>query len=132
MAQEALSTGRRMGDKYALACAVFGLACLASDLADWHWAALLDGAAQTLLDQTGKAWEAIEARYRRQSLAQARAGLTGDQFQQDYANGVALSFDQAINIALGRAPALWPLARPRQPPSQLRCAPRPVRPRPRR
>jgi tetratricopeptide (TPR) repeat protein len=102
---EALGTGRRIGDKYAVTCAVFGLARLATDMADWRRATVLHGAAQNLLDQTGNTWEASDVRNRQESLDQAGAVLGDEQFQQDYAHGMALSLDQAIDFALGRAPA---------------------------
>jgi predicted ATPase/class 3 adenylate cyclase len=105
MLHEALSTGRRIGDRYTMADAVFGLACLATDLADWHRAAMLHGAAQALLDQTGGVWDEDNARYRQESLHEIAAALGDEQVEQDYARGMALGFDQAVDLALGRASA---------------------------
>jgi predicted ATPase/class 3 adenylate cyclase len=98
--QEALRIGRRIGDKRNMALAILGLACLDGDLGDWHRAAMLHGAAQTLLDQTGAPWDTFDARYRQESLDQADAALGGEQFQRAYARGMTLSFDQAIDLAL--------------------------------
>jgi hypothetical protein len=98
--QEALRTGRRIGDKWSMAEAMEGLACLAGDLGDWHKAVVLRGAAQALLDQTGAPWPPDTARYRQESLDQAGAALGDEQFQRAYARGMALSFDQAISLAL--------------------------------
>jgi predicted ATPase len=92
---------RRTGDKYALACALRGLACLAADLGDWHRAAMLHGAAQTLIDQVGYRWDPADARRRQESLDQATAALGDQQLQQAYARGQALSVDQATGLALG-------------------------------
>jgi hypothetical protein len=50
-----------------MAEAIGGLACLDGDLGDWHRAAVLHGAAQALLDQTGVPWETLETRYRRKA-----------------------------------------------------------------
>ena len=75
------------------------------DLGYWHRAAMLHGAAQTLLDQTGVRWDTIDTRYRQESLDQAGAALGDEQFQRAYARGTTLSFDQAIDLALeGAAP----------------------------
>ena len=102
--EEALRTSRRIGDKIAMASAIFGLACLATDLGDWHRAAVLHGAAQALQDQTGIPWERLEDRYRRESLGRARAALGDEQAQRACARGLALSLDQAIDLALGGDP----------------------------
>ncbi|HEY2687007.1 MAG TPA: hypothetical protein VGJ50_01120, partial [Streptosporangiaceae bacterium] len=77
--------------------------CLDGELADWHRAAMLHGVAQTLLDQTRAPWEPFDARRRQESLDQARQALGDEQFQQAYTRGMALSFDQAIDLALGGA-----------------------------
>jgi tetratricopeptide (TPR) repeat protein len=98
--QQALRIGRRVGDKRNMALAILGLACLASDLGDWHRAAVLHGAAQALLNQTGVPWDTFDARYRQENLDQAGAALGDEQFQQAYARGTALSFDQTISLAL--------------------------------
>ncbi|HYB17906.1 MAG TPA: hypothetical protein VEF71_20910 [Streptosporangiaceae bacterium] len=78
--------------------------CLRTDLGDWYRAALLHGAAQALLDQTGVRWETLDARYRQESLDQANAALGDEQAQRAYARGTALSLDQAIGLALGADP----------------------------
>jgi predicted ATPase/tetratricopeptide (TPR) repeat protein len=102
--QQALRIGRRIGDKRPMAEAMEGLACLAGDLGDWHRAAVLHSAAQALLDQTGAPWDPLDARARQKSLDQAGAALGDEQFQQAYARGRALSFDQAIDLALEGTP----------------------------
>jgi hypothetical protein len=95
---------RRSGDKYVLATAILGLACLAADLGDWHRSAVLYGAEHALMDQIGARWEPFDARRRQESLDQARAALGDQQLQQAYARGKALSFDQAIDLALVATP----------------------------
>ena len=101
---EALRIGRRIGDKKNMAEAILGLACLAGDLDDWHRAAVLHGAAQALLDQTGVPWATFVAGIRQESLDQAVAALGEEQFQRAYARGTTLSFDQAIELALEGTP----------------------------
>jgi non-specific serine/threonine protein kinase len=100
--EEAVRTSRRIGGKRYMAVAISGLASLATDLGDWHRAAVLHGAAQALLDQTGVQPEPLDDQYRQESLGQARAALGDEQAQQAYALGTALSLDQVIDIALGR------------------------------
>jgi hypothetical protein len=102
--QEALRIGRRIGDKRNMAEAISGLACLDGDLGDWRRAAVLHGAAQALLDQTGVPWDTFDARYRQESLDQAGATLGDEQFQRAHARGMTLTFDQAIDFALAGTP----------------------------
>jgi len=87
-----------------MALAILELARLDGDLGDWHRAAILHGAVQVLLDQTGVPWDIVDARYRQESLDQAGAALGDEQFQRAYARGMALSFDQAISLALDEIP----------------------------
>jgi hypothetical protein len=110
---------RRIGDRSGIAYASLGLACLAADAGDWHRAAVLHGVAQAFLDPTGQPWEELEARYRQDSLAQARAHLGQGQFESAYSMGMALSPDDpwAWHSAPTR-PWTWP---PESPPS-LTCS----------
>jgi predicted ATPase/Tfp pilus assembly protein PilF len=98
---EALQTSRRIGSNRGMAGAIDGLASLAADLGDWHRAAVLHGAAQALLDQTGIQLEVLDDRNRQESLDRARAAAGDAQVQRAYARGVALSLDQVIDLALG-------------------------------
>ena len=65
-------------------------------------AAVLHGAAQGLRDRTGGPWEEEIARELRDSLDQARAHLGDEQLERAYAQGMALSLDQALDLALGK------------------------------
>jgi tetratricopeptide (TPR) repeat protein len=98
-----LRTSRRNGDRYGIAYAILGLACLAADAGDWDQAAVLHGVAQASLDRTGQPWEELEARYRRESLDQVRTRLGQDQYDRACAKGMALSPDQALDLASGKA-----------------------------
>ena len=98
-----LRTSRRNGDRSGVAYASLGLACLAADAGDWHQAAVLHGVAQAFLDPTGQPWQELEARYRRYSLGQVRAHLGQEQFERAHAKGLALSIDDALNLASGKA-----------------------------
>jgi predicted ATPase/class 3 adenylate cyclase len=97
-----LRTSRRHGDNEGMAYAILGLACLASDQGDWHRAAVLHGAAQAFCDRTRLPWQEPEARNRRDSLDQARAHPGEEQLERAYAQGMALSFEQALDLALRR------------------------------
>jgi hypothetical protein len=96
---------RRIGNRAGVASASLALACLAADAGDWHQAAMLHGAAQALLDTTGLPWEELEARYRQDSLDRIRCHLGQEQFERAHATGTALSFDQALDLASGKAAA---------------------------
>ncbi len=98
-----LRISRRNGDNWGMAYAILGLACLAGDAGDWDRAAVLHGAAQALLDRTGNPWQGVEARNRRDSLAQVRAHLGGEQSERACAQGMTLSLDQALDLALSSA-----------------------------
>jgi predicted ATPase len=102
--EAALRMSRRNGDRSGIALAGLGLACLAADAGDWHRAAMLHGVAQAFLGRSGQPWEELEARYRRDSLDQVRAHLGQEQLDRAYATGMALSPDQARDLASGKAP----------------------------
>ena len=97
-----LRNGRRNGDTWNMAGALLGLACLAGDAGDWDRAAVLHGAAQASQDRTGNPWLKLAARDRRDSLDQARAHLGDEQLERAYAQGMTLSLDRALDLALGR------------------------------
>jgi len=101
MFETALRMGRRSGQRYILAYAAVGLACLAGDLGDWHRAVVLHGVAQALLEQVGERWQEPEGDYRRDSIGQIRVQLGDDRFELAYAEGMALGFDDAVDVALG-------------------------------
>ncbi len=60
---------------------------------------MLHGVAQAFLAPTGQPWQELEARYRRDSLDQVRANLGQEQFERAHAEGLALSFDDALDLA---------------------------------
>ena len=97
---------RRVGNKRSMAGAMLGLACLAADLGDWRRVAVLHGAEHALLNQIGARWAPFDERRSQENLDHARAALCDEQFQQAHADGMALTLDQAIDLALQRAPAV--------------------------
>jgi predicted ATPase/class 3 adenylate cyclase len=97
--EDALRTSRRNGERFGIAYAVLGLACLAADAGEWSRACVLHGIAQAVLDLTGEPWQEPEVRYRRESLAQVHAHLGEEQAERDYARGLALSSDEILDLA---------------------------------
>ena len=95
-----LRLSRRNGDKLIMAEASLGLACLAGDAGDWDRAAALHGVAQAFNDRTGSPVQEFDARYRQDSLDQARAHLGDEQLERAYAQGMALSLEKALDLAL--------------------------------
>jgi hypothetical protein len=69
---------------------------------DWDRAAALHGAAQAFQGRTGIPWDEFDARYRRDSLGQARARLGDEQLERAYAQGMALSLEKSLHLALRR------------------------------
>jgi hypothetical protein len=98
--QDGVRLSRRTGDRYGLAYCSLGLACVAGDLGDWRRSAELHGTAQAFFDRVGGPWQDPEDRYRADSIAAVRGRLGHAQFDQAYADGLALSFDDAIALAL--------------------------------
>ena len=98
-----LRISRRNGDNLSLAVACLYLACVTGDAGDWDRAATLHGVAQDFVDRMGSPWQEFDARYRQDSLARARACLGDEQLERAYAQGMALSLDQALGLALRRS-----------------------------
>ena len=97
-----LRMSRRSGDRFGIAYASLGLACLAADTGGWHRAAVLHGIAQAFLDRTGQPWQEPEARYRQDSLDQVRGHLGHEQFERAYASGMTLRSAEALDLAAGK------------------------------
>ncbi len=101
--EEVVRMSRRVGDKWALAGAIFGLGSLAADLGDWHRAAVLHGAGVALLNQIGARLAPSDEFRREEDLNHARAAIGDEQLQQAYTDGLALSLDQTIDLVLRKA-----------------------------
>jgi hypothetical protein len=104
MFEQGLRTARRNGDRSGLGYANLGLACLAADHGDWHRAAVLHGAAQDFMNQTGEPWVEPEERYRLASLEEVRQHLGPDDFERAIAAGHGLSTKEAVDLAFARIP----------------------------
>ena len=97
---EALRVSRRIGDRPGVAYAMLGLACLASDHGERVRASQLHGAAQAALERCGEEWQAPEGGYREESMDHLRHMLGAAEFARGYADGTALSFDDAFRLAI--------------------------------
>ena len=100
MLEEALRISRRGGDRFGLAYSILGLACLAADRADWRVSAELHGVAQAFLDQIGQPWLLYYGPLRQVIVDTVRARLGDEEFQRAYIKGTAISFEEAIDLAL--------------------------------
>ena len=103
--EEGLRIGRRSGERSGIGYGSLGMACLATDLGEWHRAAVLHGVAQAFIELSGESWGQPEERYRKASIEAARAGLGDDEFQSSFAQGGALGPDEAFALALSRSPS---------------------------
>ncbi|MGH3301551.1 MAG: ATP-binding protein [Streptosporangiaceae bacterium] len=104
MFETGLRMSRRIGDTMGLAYCSLGLACAAGDLGDWYRAAELHGVAQTCQGRMGGPWQEPEGQYRQDSIGVVREHLGAARFDEAYARGTTLSFDDAMGLALS-APA---------------------------
>ncbi len=95
-----LRLSRRIGDSMGVAYCGLGLAIIAGDLGDWYRAAELHGFTQASLDRLGGRWQDPEGRYRQESIDALRQHLGAAQFDEAYARGTALSFEDAMDLAL--------------------------------
>jgi hypothetical protein len=98
--QEGFRLSRRNGDRFWLAYTSLGLACVSAEQTDWHRAAQLHGVADAFRDQTGQPWLSWFGPYQQVSIDNIRSQLDDGEFERFYASGRALSFDDAVHLAL--------------------------------
>jgi predicted ATPase len=94
---ESLAHARRTGSHNDVACALLGLALAAPEPRD---AAMLHGAADTILEENDVALDPFETEYRTADHARLRARLGDTTFDERYERGRAMPRAQAINLAL--------------------------------
>jgi predicted ATPase/class 3 adenylate cyclase/DNA-binding CsgD family transcriptional regulator len=102
MFEASLRISRRSGDIRGMTYGCLYLACIAGDAGEWDLAGVLHGSAQALQDRMGVPWDEFDARCRQDSLAQARAHMGDQQLEQACAQGMALSLEKALDLALSR------------------------------
>ncbi len=106
MFEASLRFSRRSGDRRGMAYGFLYLTCVTGDLGDWDRAVVLHGSMQAFQDRTGIPWDNFDARYRQDSLAQARARMGDEQLERAYAQGMALSLEKSLDLALSREAGL--------------------------
>jgi predicted ATPase/class 3 adenylate cyclase/DNA-binding CsgD family transcriptional regulator len=100
MFEASLRISRQKGDTRGMAYGFLYLTCVTGDLGDWDRAALLHGSVQAFQDRTGLPWDDFDARCWQDSLARVRARLGDERLERAYAQGTALSLEQALDLAL--------------------------------
>jgi DNA-binding CsgD family transcriptional regulator len=100
MFEASLRISRQNGDTRGMAYGFLYLTCVTGDLGDWDRAAVLHGSVQAFQDRTGLPWDDFDARCWQDSLVQARARLGDERLERAYAQGTALSLEQALDLAL--------------------------------
>ena len=106
MFEASLRFSRRSGYRRGMAYGFLYLTCVTGDLGDWDRAAVLHGSVQAFQDRADIPWDDFDARYRQDSLAQARARMGDEQLERAYAQGMALSLEKALDLALSTEPGL--------------------------
>ena len=106
MFEASLRFSRRSGYRRGMAYGFLYLTCVTGDLGDWDRAAVLHGSVQAFQDRADIPWDNFDARYRQDSLAQARARMGDEQLERAYAQGMALSLEKALDLALSTEPGL--------------------------
>ena len=106
MFEASLQFSRRSGYRRGMAYGFLYLTCVTGDLGDWDRAAVLHGSVQAFQDRIGIPWDDFDARHRQDSLAQARACMGDEQLERAYAEGMALSLEEALDLALSREAGL--------------------------
>jgi len=99
---EALKLCRQIGDKWWVTVCLEGLANIAAQQDEAGLAAVLLGAAEHMHEQLGAPILAAYRENRDWSADRARARLGEPQFSEAWARGRALTYDDAIEAALGR------------------------------
>ena len=102
MFRDALQMSRRNGDRFGLAHSTLGLACLATDAADWRRAAELHGVVDTFLAEMGQPWLFYWKPLRQDSIDTVSTCLGTEEFQRFRLKGHELKVDDAVELAFGR------------------------------
>jgi predicted ATPase/DNA-binding SARP family transcriptional activator/Tfp pilus assembly protein PilF len=103
--EETLRFSRRNGDWVGLTYAALGLACVASDQADWERASTLHGIAQSFLEKSETLWQQPQSDYRQASIDAICTYLGRAPYDHLYSTAKALTLDQAINSLVERPSA---------------------------
>ncbi len=100
MLYDALHICRRNGDRFGIAYTMLGIATIDGDRGRWPRAARLHGVAQSYLDQIGQRWLLYYDDMRTSSMEAGRAVIGETEFNRWHSLGMAMSFDEAFDLAL--------------------------------
>jgi predicted ATPase/transcriptional regulator with XRE-family HTH domain len=103
--KEGLLLSREIGDMIRLLEALEGLAWAAAALGQSHWAARQGGAAEAVRERLGMPQGIPDRRFRERAIETMRAALGDAMFGAAWAEGQAMTLDEAVALALkaGRA-----------------------------
>ena len=103
--EEGLLLSRDIGARHILAEALEGLAWVAAARGQWRRAARLGAAAQAERDVLGQPVPSTDREQHDRAVQAARATLGEATFAAAWAEGLAMTLDEAIALALGTDPA---------------------------
>jgi predicted ATPase/DNA-binding XRE family transcriptional regulator len=114
MLEEGVTLSEQIGDQANLSYFLEGLAVVAGIEGDAEHSARLLGAAERLLEEAGTSvynyYKPNRSLYDR-TAANVRSRLGAEGFEEAWAMGRAMTFEQAVEYALGRDAAPWPGSR---------------------
>ncbi|HET9223667.1 MAG TPA: LuxR C-terminal-related transcriptional regulator, partial [Roseiflexaceae bacterium] len=115
--QEGLAACRDAGDNWGITMALVGLAGVAAKLGEAARAARLLGAVETRRNTIGAVLWRVDRLEYEHNLAATRAALTEGQFAAAWAQGQAMSLEDAITYAQAQAEPIHLLSAPQETPS---------------
>src|SRR5437667_2425112 len=101
---ESLSISREIGAKQPIAISLAGLGAVACTAQQPVTGVRLLGAAEAMLEAMGAVQDPVDRAEYEQGLAAARVQLDEEAFAKTWAEGRAMSMDQAIAYALDQVP----------------------------
>lgn len=102
LAREALEIARQREDEWMFPYVLSGLAAVALERGEHERAAVLIGAAESMMEAQNAAWPPDERPHYERTVT-ALTDAMGDEFERARGSGRALASPQAVELALGRA-----------------------------
>jgi MalT-like TPR region len=100
LAREALEIGERIGDQFSKPFALSGLAAIATERREYERAAILVGAAETIMEAQHMAWPPDERPHYERMLADLPGAMGQDEFDQARGRGHSMAPNEAVRYAL--------------------------------
>jgi non-specific serine/threonine protein kinase len=105
LVREALEIGERIGDQFITPFAIAGLAAIATERQEYERAAILVGAAETIMETQHMAWPPDERPHYERMLADLPAAMGSDAFEQARGRGSSMTTEEALRYALAARPS---------------------------